>query len=84
MDKIKIVSQYFKKNRAIKDLVLFALVTVLFHFLYWGTSMNTWIFGLFTKEIFDFFTKIAFNGVVFLSRIFLDTDFEAVQSSLIL
>ncbi|MDD2529948.1 MAG: exosortase/archaeosortase family protein [Bacteroidales bacterium] len=44
--------------------------------------MNTWLFGAFTKDIFDFFTKIAFNGVVFLSSIFFDTDFEAIQSSL--
>jgi hypothetical protein len=76
------IKNYFKKNRAIKDFLLFALVTVLFHFLYWRTNMNTWIFGAFTQEVYDFFTKIAFNGVVFLSRIFLDTDFEAVQSSL--
>lgn len=76
------IKNYFKKNRALKDFLLFALVTVLFHFLYWRTNMNTWIFGVFTQEVYNFFTKIAFSGVVFLSRIFLDTDFEAVQSSL--
>lgn len=76
------IKNYFKKNRAIKDFLLFALVTILFHYLYWGTKMDTWIFGAFTKEIYDFFTKIAFNGVVFLSRIFYDTDFETISSSL--
>jgi len=76
------IKKFFKRNRPIKDLLLFVLVTILFHFLYWETKMNTWLFGAFTKDIFDFFTKIAFNGVVFLSSIFFDTDFEAIQSSL--
>lgn len=82
VDKGVEIKNYLKKNRAIKDLLLFVLVTILFHFLYWETKMNTWLFGAFTKDIFDFFTKIAFNGVVFLSSIFFDTDFEAIQSSL--
>ncbi|MDD4702927.1 MAG: exosortase/archaeosortase family protein [Bacteroidales bacterium] len=82
VDKGVEIKNYLKKNRAIKDLLLFVLVTILFHFLYWEKKMNTWLFGAFTKDIFDFFTKIAFNGVVFLSSIFFDTDFEAIQSSL--
>lgn len=82
VDKGVEIKNYLKKNRAIKDLLLFVLVTILFHFLYWETKMNTWLFGAFTKDIFDFFTKIAFNGVVFMSSIFFDTDFEAIQSSL--
>lgn len=76
------INNYFKKNRVIKDFLLFAFVTILFHFLYWECKMNLWIFGPYTQEIYDFFTKIAFNGVVFLSRMFFDTDFEVIQSSL--
>ena len=46
----------------IKDGLIFGIVTIIFHFLYWNTNMNSWLFGPFTTEIFDFFTRLAYNG----------------------
>ena len=46
----------------IKDGIIFGLVTIAFHFLYWNTNMNAWLFGPFTTEVFDFFTKLAYEG----------------------
>lgn len=46
----------------IKDGLIFAGVTIVFHFLYWNTNMNSWLFGPFTVEVFDFFTNIAYQG----------------------
>lgn len=55
-----------ESNRVIiKDFSLFFVATIVFHFLYWNTNMNTWIFGPFTDNIFDFFTRLAYKGTVF-------------------
>ena len=54
----------------IKDGLIFGIVTIIFHFLYWNTNMNSWLFGPFTTEIFDFFTRLAYNGTHILLNLF--------------
>lgn len=58
-----------KNKRLIKDFLLFSAATVAFHFLYWNTDMNKWLFGPFTNSIFNLFTSIAYEG----SHILMDT-----------
>lgn len=78
----KRISQELKNNHLIKDFLLFTIVTIGFHFLYWNTNMNNWLFGCYTSEVFDFFTHIAYKGTAFLSNIFFTTPFDAVDSSI--
>lgn len=78
----KRISQELKNNPELKDLFLFALVTIVFHFLYWGTDMNTWLFWPFNNEVYGFFTSLTYKGTVFLSSIFFTTPFDAVDSSI--
>ncbi len=65
-----------KNKRYIKDIVLFGVATVAFHFLYWNTDMNSWLFGPFTSEVFDFFTDIAYCGCAFLLGQFCDIPYD--------
>lgn len=76
------IRQFIKDNPVVKDFILFALVTILFHFIYWETKMNTWLFGVFTKDIYDYFTLIALKGTAFLSKLFYTENFQVVSSSL--
>jgi len=78
----KRISQKIINNSELKDLFLFALVTIVFHFLYWGTDMNTWLFWPFNNEVYSFFTSLTYKGTVFLSNIFFTTSFDAVDSSI--
>ncbi|MBO7277128.1 MAG: exosortase/archaeosortase family protein [Bacteroidales bacterium] len=59
----------------IKDGAIFGIVTIIFHFLYWNTNMNLWLFGPFTTEVFDFFTNIAYQGTKILLENFSDYPF---------
>lgn len=59
----------------IKDGAIFGIVTIIFHFLYWNTNMNSWLFGPFTTEVFDFFTNIAYQGTKILLENFSDYAF---------
>ncbi len=65
-----------KNRRTIKDGLLFAISTIAFHFLYWHTDMNTWLFGSFTNTVFDFFTNIAYSGGRFLMDNFCDLSYD--------
>lgn len=78
----KRISQIIKNNSELKDLFLFALVTIVFHFLYWGTDMNIWLFWPFNNEVYGFFTSLTYKGTVLLSNIFFTTPFDAVDSSI--
>lgn len=49
-------------RRIIKDVSLLLVATVVFHFIYWNTNMDTWIFGPWTQTIYDFFRYLAFYG----------------------
>ena len=82
MVKRKRIKQFIKNNPIVKDFLLFAVVTILFHFLYWETNMNLWLFGSWTKDIYDFFTLIALKGTALLSEFFFATDFEVASSCL--
>ncbi len=79
---LKRIIKFIKRNPIIKDFVLFCLVTIGFHQLYWNTNMNAWLFGPYTEEVFRFFTLIAFKGTEFLSNIFFTSPFDAVDSSI--
>lgn len=78
----KRIIKELKNNPALKDFFLFAFVTIVFHFLYWNTNMDNWLFGCYTSEVYDFFTNIAYKGTVFLSNIFFTTPFDAIDSSI--
>lgn len=65
----------------IKDGLIFGIVTIIFHFLYWNTNMNSWLFGPFTTEIFDFFTLLAYNGTHILLSLFSSYPFVAEEMS---
>ena len=61
----------------IKDGAIFGAVTIVFHFLYWNTNMNSWLFGPFTTDVFDFFTRLAYNGTHILLNAFSSYPFVA-------
>jgi exosortase/archaeosortase family protein len=65
----------------IKDGLIFGLVTIAFHFLYWNANMNSWLFGPFTTDVFDFFTRIAYEGTHILLNAFSSHSFNAEGSS---
>lgn len=66
----------------IKDGLIFGLVTIAFHFLYWNTNMDAWLFGPFTTEVFDFFTKLAYTGTKFLMELFSSYQFVSLPEEL--
>ncbi len=66
-----------KNKRIIKDTALFAVATIAFHFLYWNTNMDTWLFGPFTTQVFDFFTGLAYKGCALLMGIWCDVPYDA-------
>lgn len=66
----------------LRDFLLFVSVTIGFHFLYWNTNMNQWLFGIYSKDVFDFFTRIAFKGTAILSDLFIGKDFDKEGLSL--
>jgi exosortase/archaeosortase family protein len=68
-------------RKLIKDVLLFGGATIVFHFLYWHTNMNSWIFGPFTKQIYAFFTMISFKGSLPLCQAFIDKPFDVVDTS---
>lgn len=71
-----------EKNRMIlKDAFLFGVSTLVFHFLYWHTNMNQWLFGPFTTEVFDFFTDITYKCSRFLMLHFSDSQFDSLDTS---
>ena len=61
----------------IKHFSVFCIVNIIFHFIYWNTNMNSWLFGPFTTEIFDFFTCLAYNGTHILLNAFSSHSFNA-------
>ncbi len=84
LDKIKsevIGIWQIEKNRIIiKDVSLLAVATLVFHFLYWHTNMNGWIFGPFTQEIYDFFRHVAFDLSLIPCSAFIDRPFDIVDT----
>ncbi|MBR1769727.1 MAG: exosortase/archaeosortase family protein [Bacteroidales bacterium] len=81
IDEIKSLCSVESNRRLIKDTLLFFVSTVIFHFLYWNTDMNAWIFGPFTNGIFDFFTDLAFKGSKPLCALLTDKPFYCEQTS---
>lgn len=61
-----------ENQKLIKNFLALSVAGVVFHFLYWNTDMNTWLFGPFSTQVFDFFTLIAFNGTSVLLEAFCD------------
>lgn len=61
----------------IKHFSVFCIVNIIFHFIYWNTNMNSWLFGPFTTEVFDFFTRIAYEGTHILLKAFSPHTFDA-------
>lgn len=61
-----------ENQKMLKNLLALGVASIVFHFLYWQTDMNSWLFGPFTTKIFDFFTMIAFTGTDFLLELFCD------------
>ncbi|MBQ9254614.1 MAG: archaeosortase/exosortase family protein [Bacteroidales bacterium] len=71
-----------EQNRFLfRDVVLLFIATIVFHILYWATNMGDWIFGPFTKEVYDFFTYLAYKGSEFLCKTFLTQPFDSHDSS---
>ncbi|MDR1847823.1 MAG: exosortase/archaeosortase family protein [Bacteroidales bacterium] len=64
-----------KQRQSLTDIALFIVATLIFHFLYWHTNMNAWLFGPFTGAIFDFFTNIAFQLSHWAMHILFSTNF---------
>lgn len=58
--------RWFWKERRLRDILLFCVATVAFHFLYWNTDMDKWLFGTATEAVFDWFTIVAYKGSGFL------------------
>ena len=65
-----------KNRQIIKDVALLAIATVVFHFIYWHTNMNEWIFGPFSQTVYDFFRHLAFNLSEIPCRAFIKTPFD--------
>ncbi|MDR0789743.1 MAG: exosortase/archaeosortase family protein [Bacteroidales bacterium] len=63
------------QRQSLKDIALFMLATIIFHFLYWNTNMDSWLFGSFTNDVYDFFTNIAFNVSKWVMGWLFSTDF---------
>lgn len=68
-------------KRIIKDALLLSVATIIFHILYWNTDMNSWVFGPFTDNIFDFFTRLAYKGSAPLCEIVIEKPFVLQDSS---
>lgn len=68
-------------RRIIKDSSLFVLATLTFHFLYWNANMNTWIFGPFTDEVFDFFTNLVYQASTPFIPLFTSESFDVADTS---
>jgi exosortase/archaeosortase family protein len=64
-----------KQQQLLRDIALFIFATLIFHLLYWHTDMNSWLFGVWTKDIFNFFTDLAFNASKWLMSWMFSTDF---------
>ncbi|MDR1725268.1 MAG: exosortase/archaeosortase family protein [Bacteroidales bacterium] len=71
-----------KQQQLLKDISLFVLATLIFHFLYWHTDMNSWLFGCFTYNVFEFFTNIAFNVSKWIISWLFSTDFTFADKTL--
>ena len=63
-------------RQIIKDVALLAVATIVFHFLYWYSGMNDWIFGPFTQNVYDFFRHLAFNLSLIPCKAFIDKPFD--------
>lgn len=72
---IKAIWKIESNRRMIKDVLLLSCAAIIFHILYWNTNMNSWIFGPYTQEIYDFFRHLAFNGSLLLCGNFIDKPF---------
>ncbi|MCH3924045.1 MAG: exosortase/archaeosortase family protein [Bacteroidales bacterium] len=85
VDRIKTEINYIKNDDSLrkitKDVFLLFLATIAFHFLYWTTDMNHWIFGPWTSEIFNFFSSVAYKCSLPLCHAFIDKPFVEVQDS---
>lgn len=64
------------KERRLRDILLFCIATVAFHFLYWNTDMDKWLFGSATEAVFDWFTLMAYKGSGFLLSHFSNLTFD--------
>lgn len=78
---IKITIENPKNRNLLKDFLMLVVASVAFHFLYWNTDMNSWLFGPFTDDVFDFFTLIAYEGSKILMTAFSNLDFVCDNSS---
>jgi Transmembrane exosortase (Exosortase_EpsH). len=74
------VRQKLNQKNPLKDFVFFAGVTLVFHFLYWHTQMNLWLFWPFNNSVYSFFTHIAYMGDVFLCKVFYSAPLWAQDS----
>src|SRR5574344_1913703 len=74
------IKQKLTRSAPLRDFILFAGVTVVFHFLYWHTQMNQWVFYPFTHSVYSFFTSIAYKGDVFLCNAFCSSPLWAQDS----
>lgn len=73
---------YKKYGGILIDFIIFFSITVVFHFLYWNTNMDSWLFGPYSKDVFAFFTDIAYKGTVLLSKVFNPYDFDYYDNTL--
>lgn len=78
---IKTTIENPKNRKLLKDFLMLVVASVVFHFLYWNTDMNSWLFGPFTDRVFDFFTLIAYTGSKMLMNTFSSLDFVCDNSS---
>lgn len=68
-------------KRIIKDVLLFFVATVAFHFIYWNTNMDSWMFGPFNKPLYDFFRNLAFHCAKPFCFWFIDKPTEIVDTT---
>ena len=65
-------------RRTLKDTALLAVATIVFHFLYWHSDMNNWLFGPFTQQVFEFFRLLAYRLAAFFAGFVIKEPYDAV------
>ena len=70
-----------KQIQPFKDIALFVFATMIFHFLYWNTNMDNWLFGPFTYDVFEFFTDLVFKLSKWVMEWMFSTEFVTLDRS---
>lgn len=80
----KIIRPNLNNNQRyyLKYFLIFIFITIGFHFLYWETNMDAWLFGPFTSDVYKVFSVLAYKGTELFSKIIISFDFDSIDNSL--